>query len=586
MLRIVQLPPAAVDALAEGDLAAAETYSPVPLSAELAGPAHRALWRRRSRQLAEHPADEPWVTGVIWDGERAVGRAGFHGAPDAEGMVEVGYAVDPAYRRRGYARAALEALLDRAAREPAVRTVRASVSPDNVASRALLAQYGFVEVGEQEDDEDGPETVLEVPAVQRWRSTVRVRLRHPSRPLVLAGPPPEVELAGRVELPEFLAAFRERHGLELTVLAVLRDTFDQAELRRDVLLLAVPRGPEPAGAVWTGPPAEPVPPKTGAAGERVGVEPPQPWGRVDWFPATEAWLAAAVPLTGPVEQHKVWDLSCVLRAPTAAGDVWLKSTVAAPLLADEPRVTIALARLFPDRVPRPVAADPERGLLVLADFGPVLGWRAPVAARARALRAWGRLQRDSEPHAAELRAAGCRDRGLDWLADAVAEWFRPAVRDRFGGPDLAAAVPRLRALCAELAGYGIADTLQHGDLHCGNVAGGAGGADGAGGYVFFDWTDAAVGHPFLDAIAVGQDPDPAGQDRLRRAYLAAWPAAAAAAWPVAEVLSAANQAVSYLSLGTFLGPSSTVFASYTVHWLDLVADRVAAAERGMAAWPA
>jgi ribosomal-protein-alanine N-acetyltransferase len=36
------------------------------------------------------------------DAERgvAVGRAGFHGPPDADGMVEVGYAVDPAFRRR------------------------------------------------------------------------------------------------------------------------------------------------------------------------------------------------------------------------------------------------------------------------------------------------------------------------------------------------------------------------------------------------------------------------------------------------------------------------------------------------------
>ncbi len=48
-------------------------------------------------------------------------------------MVEIGYAVDPAYRRRGYARAALEALLQRAAREPRVRTVRVTISPGNVA---------------------------------------------------------------------------------------------------------------------------------------------------------------------------------------------------------------------------------------------------------------------------------------------------------------------------------------------------------------------------------------------------------------------------------------------------------------------
>src|SRR5215203_1300821 len=95
VIRIVQLPPAAVAALADGDLATANRHSPVPLSVELAGPAHRGLWRYRSRQLAEHPGDEPWITGVICDGEQVVGRAGFHGAPDSDGMVEVGYAVDP-----------------------------------------------------------------------------------------------------------------------------------------------------------------------------------------------------------------------------------------------------------------------------------------------------------------------------------------------------------------------------------------------------------------------------------------------------------------------------------------------------------
>ena len=79
-------------------------------------------------------------------------------------MVEVGYAVLPELRRRGYARAALEALLRRAAAEERVRVVRASISPENVASLALVAQYGFVLVGEQWDEEDGRELVLEVPA--------------------------------------------------------------------------------------------------------------------------------------------------------------------------------------------------------------------------------------------------------------------------------------------------------------------------------------------------------------------------------------------------------------------------------------
>jgi Acetyltransferase (GNAT) domain len=79
-------------------------------------------------------------------------------------MVEVGYAVGPAHRRRGYARAALEALLERAAREPRVRTVRATIRLDNAASRALVVQYDFVAVGEQWNDEDGLEIVFEVDA--------------------------------------------------------------------------------------------------------------------------------------------------------------------------------------------------------------------------------------------------------------------------------------------------------------------------------------------------------------------------------------------------------------------------------------
>ena len=94
----------------------------------------------------------------------AVGRAGFHGPPDAAGMVEIGYAIDPAHRRLGYAWAALETLLQRAAREPEVHTVRATIRPDNTASRDLVVQYGFVAVGEQWDGEEGLEDVFEVDA--------------------------------------------------------------------------------------------------------------------------------------------------------------------------------------------------------------------------------------------------------------------------------------------------------------------------------------------------------------------------------------------------------------------------------------
>lgn len=168
-VRIVHLTAPVFRALVSGDLGAANAVSPVPLSAYFAGPEWRRAWQRRSKQVEEDPASAAWVTGVIWDEQQqvAVGRAGYHGPPDPSGMVEIGYAVDPTYRRRGYAPAALEALLHRAAREPQVHTVRVTISPDNVASHQLASQYGFTEVGEQWDDEDGLEIIYEVDAQRR-----------------------------------------------------------------------------------------------------------------------------------------------------------------------------------------------------------------------------------------------------------------------------------------------------------------------------------------------------------------------------------------------------------------------------------
>ena len=166
-VRIVQLTAAALAALAAGDLAAARQASGLPLGPCFAGPDWRSSWERRAHQIVDDPASAGWITGVLMaddgvDMEKAVGRAGFHGPPDARGMVEVAYAICPEHRRQGFARAALAAMLERAASDPAVLVVRATMTPANLASRAVVAPFGFVEVGMQVDDEDGPELVLEL----------------------------------------------------------------------------------------------------------------------------------------------------------------------------------------------------------------------------------------------------------------------------------------------------------------------------------------------------------------------------------------------------------------------------------------
>jgi RimJ/RimL family protein N-acetyltransferase len=164
VVTILQLSHDTLHALADGDLERANRTAPVRLPAVFVAPDWIGTWRIRSPQVREDPSSAAWITGAVWDAGRGrvVGKAGFHGPPDADGMVEVGYAVVPELRRRGYARAALEMLLARAAQEPAVRVVRASVSPDNTASLALIRPYGFLRVGEQWDDEDGLEIVHEL----------------------------------------------------------------------------------------------------------------------------------------------------------------------------------------------------------------------------------------------------------------------------------------------------------------------------------------------------------------------------------------------------------------------------------------
>ena len=164
-VRIVRLTPPAIAALAAGDLATANAHSPVPLTPWHVSEGCVGTWRFRTKQAVETPEDLPWITGILWDDEEqaAVGQSGFHGAPDAAGMVEVGYGVDPAYRRRGYARAALELAIEHARSEPTVRTLRATISPDNEASLGLIAQYPFVRNGEQWDEEDGLELIFELP---------------------------------------------------------------------------------------------------------------------------------------------------------------------------------------------------------------------------------------------------------------------------------------------------------------------------------------------------------------------------------------------------------------------------------------
>jgi RimJ/RimL family protein N-acetyltransferase len=80
----------------------------------------------------------------------AVGDIGFHGPPDEDGEVEIGYALAPCARGAGLATESVALLARWALAQPGVSAVSARVTPANHASVRVLERLGFLPDGDRE----------------------------------------------------------------------------------------------------------------------------------------------------------------------------------------------------------------------------------------------------------------------------------------------------------------------------------------------------------------------------------------------------------------------------------------------------
>ena len=120
----------------------------------------------RLAQLDADPSIRQWLGRlmILTDdrGERhAIGTIGFHGPPDPQGRLEVGYRVEAPYRRQGYASEAVRAMFDWAASAHGIHRFIASISPTNEPSLRLASGFGFRETGSHIDEIDGLEIEFE-----------------------------------------------------------------------------------------------------------------------------------------------------------------------------------------------------------------------------------------------------------------------------------------------------------------------------------------------------------------------------------------------------------------------------------------
>jgi ribosomal-protein-alanine N-acetyltransferase len=96
-----------------------------------------------------------------------IGIIRFHSSPrpiefpGRDGLaVEFGYRVFLTYRSNGYATEAVKAMMDWSQLHYGINKYLASVSPDNLISNRLISSFGFIKVGEVNDETDGIEYVF------------------------------------------------------------------------------------------------------------------------------------------------------------------------------------------------------------------------------------------------------------------------------------------------------------------------------------------------------------------------------------------------------------------------------------------
>jgi hypothetical protein len=266
------------------------------------------------------------------------------------------------------------------------------------------------------------------------------------------------------------------------------------------------------------------------------------WTHPDWTARAHNWIRAelekqGVQATGPPEQPHIRPWSTVLHVPTDVGMLYFKASTAA--LRHEAALTRILAGWLPESMPRVLAADAERGWLLLADGGmrlrDVLKSDPDIRHWERPLSVYAGLQIECSGRVDSLLRVGLPDRRLaklpalfeallndsDGLGLGRRDGLSPEEYQRLKG-----FYGLLERLCEQLAAYAIPETLDHGDFHDGNIF------VQNGRYLLFDWGDSSVTHPFFSLRAtlvslehtLGLTEASRWLERLATCYLDPWTA--------------------------------------------------------------
>ncbi len=107
----------------------------------------QAMMIKMARMSHIESSLHPWYTYflIVQEEDRqSVGVCGFKGAPTMNGSTEVGYAMHPDFRNRGYMTETVRALVRWAFTQENCKRVTAETLRDNIASQRVLQKAGLV----------------------------------------------------------------------------------------------------------------------------------------------------------------------------------------------------------------------------------------------------------------------------------------------------------------------------------------------------------------------------------------------------------------------------------------------------------
>jgi hypothetical protein len=317
-----------------------------------------------------------------------------------------------------------------------------------------------------------------------------------------------------------------------------------------------------------------------------------PWAETGWLAQATAWIEGklaecGLAQLGPVELVHQRPWSTFAKVATDKGAVYFKAP--AQTMAFEAPLTEALARWRPDCMAPILAVDKERGWILSTDAGVTLRSMGQTPEQIphwlKLLPLYSELQIELAGRVPELLAFGTPDRRLARLPELYAQLMEAGESLRVGlEPGLTAqehrrlrdGQGRFAEQCTQLAAYGLPETMAHEEVHENNVL------VGDGRYVFTDWSDCSVSHPFftmlvtLRSIAhwVKLAEDGPELRRVRDAYLEPWTRFATRAQlqealDLAYRLGMVNRALSWHeSMGPLAPEDKEEYADSVPGWLQ------------------